>query len=342
MKEKMKIAMLAPIAWRTPPVHYGPWELVTSLLTEELVKNGVDVTLFATGNSITDATLSAVCPTGYEEDRSIDPKVWECLHISNCFERAGEFDIIHNQFDFLPLTYSGLVNTPVVTTIHGFSSPRILPVYKKYNEHTRYVSISNANRCPDLDYIATVYHGIDTDKFTFNPQPADDYLLYYGRVHPDKGTKEAVEIARAVGSRLVIAGIIQDQGYFDQYVKPFLREGKLEYIGSVGGDKRNDLLGNATALLHPISFNEPFGLSVVEAMACGTPVIAFNKGSMQELIVHGVNGFLAEGIEEAIEYTGNVGSINRYSCREHVERHFTKEVMAQRYIEEVYKMILKR
>ncbi len=335
----MKIAMLSPIAWRTPPVHYGPWELVTSLLTEELVKNGVDVTLFATGDSITQGKLTAVTPRGYEEDRSVDPKVWECLHISECFERAEEFDIIHNQFDFLPLTYSGLVDTPVVTTIHGFSSPRILPVYKKYNERTRYVSISDADRSPELDYIATVHHGIDTGSFTFNPEPKGDYLLYYGRIHQDKGTKEAVEIARALDARLILAGIIQDQGYFDLHVKPYLKEGKIEYIGSVGADRRDDLLGNARALLHPIHFSEPFGLSVVEAMACGTPVIAFNKGSMPELIVPGVNGNLAENLEEAIEQVRNVEAIPRRSCREHVEKYFTKEVMARRYIE-VYKTIL--
>ncbi len=335
----MKIAMLSPIAWRTPPVHYGPWELVTSLLTEELVKNGVDVTLFATGDSITQGKLTAVTPRGYEEDRSIDPKVWECLHISECFERADEFDIIHNQFDFLPLTYSGLVDTPVVTTIHGFSSPRILPVYKKYNERTRYVSISDADRSPELDYIATVHHGIDTGSFTFNPEPKGDYLLYYGRIHQDKGTKEAVEIARALDARLILAGIIQDQGYFDQHVKPYLREGKIEYIGSVGADRRDKLLGNAQVLLHPIHFSEPFGLSVVEAMACGTPVIAFNKGSMPELILPGVNGNLAENLEEAIEQVRAVESIPRRSCREHVEKYFTKEVMARRYIE-VYKTML--
>ena len=331
--------MLSPIAWRTPPVHYGPWELVTSLLTEELVKNDVDVTLFATADSITRGKLRAVSPRGYEEDRAIDAKVWECLHISECFEHANEFDIIHNQFDFLPLTYSRLVKTPVITTIHGFSSPRIIPVYKKYNQQTHYVSISDADRSPELDYIATIHHGIDIDKFTFNPDPTGDYLLYYGRVHRDKGTKEAVEIAQALDTRLIIAGIIQDQQYFDEYVKPFLKEGKVEYIGSVGADRRDALLGNARVLLHPIHFSEPFGLSVVEAMACGTPVVAFNKGSMPELIVPGVNGYLAESKDEAIEQVRSLGAIDRHSCREHVKKYFTKEVMARRYIE-VYKTIV--
>ncbi|MDD2512069.1 MAG: glycosyltransferase family 4 protein [Proteiniphilum sp.] len=336
----MKIAMLSPIAWRTPPVHYGPWELVTSLLTEELVRNGIDVTLFATGNSMTHARLQSVCPRGYEEDREMDAKVWECLHISHCFDHAGEYDIIHNQFDFLPLTYSGLTNTPVVTTIHGFSSSRILPVYKKYNRHTHYVSISDADRSPELDYIATIHHGIDTTHFTFNPNPAGDYMLYYGRIHRDKGTKEAVEIARALDIRLVIAGIIQDEVYFNTCVKPFLKEGKIEYIGSVGDDRRDALLGNARLLVHPISFSEPFGLSIVEAMACGTPVVAFNKGSMPELIRDGETGFLAENKEEAMEKIKRIDSINRHSCRTDVEQHFSKEIMARRYIE-VYKKILK-
>ena len=336
----MKIAMLAPIAWRTPPVHYGPWELVTSLLTEELVKNGVDVTLFATANSITNAKLKSVSPMGYEENRDTDAKVVECLHISECFEHADDFDIIHNQFDFLPLTYSGLTNTPVVTTVHGFSSSRIMPVYKKYNKSTHYVSISDADRSPELDYIATVHHGIDLSQFTFNPEPSKgDYILYFGRVHHDKGTKEAVEIARALNMRLIIAGIIQDQRYFDDYVKPFLREGEIEYVGSVGPEKRDDLLGNAKLLLHPINFNEPFGLSIVEAMACGTPVVAFNKGSMPELIINGENGFLVNNSNEAIERIKEIDSISRMNCRKVVEEKFSKESMAKKYIE-VYEKIL--
>ncbi len=330
--------MLAPIAWRTPPVHYGPWELVTSLLTEELIRSGMEVTLFATANSLTRAKLRAVSPEGYEENRNLDAKVYECLHISECFENADEFDIIHNQFDFLPLTYSGLVDTPVITTIHGFSSPKILPVYKKYNKHTHYVSISDADRAPGLDYTATIYHGIDTDQFTFNPAPCSDYLLYYGRIHPDKGAKEAVEIARALGERLVIAGIIQDENYYNRYIKPYLKRGKIEYIGSIGPDKRNSLLGNARVLLHPIHFSEPFGLSVVEAMACGTPVIAMNKGSMPELIRHGENGFLTETTDEAIAQVKNVDSLSRMACRKTVEEKFSKERMAEKY-REVYRQI---
>lgn len=335
----MKVAMLSPIAWRTPPRHYGPWERVTSLLTEELVKQGIDVTLFATKDSITSAKLEAVCPRGYEEDPEIDPKVWECLHISNCFEQAEKFDIIHNQFDFLPLTYSKLVKTPVITTIHGFSSPKILPVYKKYNKSTFYVSISNADRSPELDYIATIYHGIDIENFKFKEKPDGEYLLYFGRIHPDKGTKEAIEIAKKAKKDLIIAGIIQDKNYFEKYVLPEINDKNIKYIGSVGPDKRDELLGNAIALLHPINFKEPFGLSVVESMACGTPVIAFNKGSMPEIIIHKKTGFLAENINEALEFIKDINKINRIDCRIHVEKKFSKERMAQEYIK-VYKEIL--
>lgn len=335
----MKVAMLAPIAWRTPPVHYGPWELVTSLLTEELVRRGIDVTLFATADSLTAARLRAVCRRGYEEDKTIDAKVWECLHISECFEHAAEFDLIHNQFDFLPLSYSRLVDTPVLTTIHGFSSPRILPVYKKYNRHTYYVSISHADRSPELDYIDTIYHGIDLEQFRFYPRPEAGYLLYYGRIHPDKGAKEAVEIARKAGKRLVMAGIIQDEAYFNRWVRPYLKEGQIDYIGSIGPEQRNELLGNAVVLLHPIHFSEPFGLSVVEAMACGTPVIAFRKGSMPELITDKVDGFLVGNAEEAVERIGQLGRIDRQACRKTVAERFTKEQMAAHYLQ-VYEQIL--
>ncbi|MCP4901542.1 MAG: glycosyltransferase, partial [bacterium] len=205
----MRVAMLAPISWRVPPRHYGPWERVVSLLTEGLVARGVAVTLFATADSITEATLAGTCPRPYSEDETLDPKVCECLHISKVFERAGEFDLIHNHFDFLPLSYSGLVDTPVVTTIHGFSSPRILPVFEKYNASSYYVSISDADRSPKLDYLATVHHGIALDEFTLR-KDSDGSLLFFGRIHPEKGAAEAIEVtahgdassSKVVGRRL--------------------------------------------------------------------------------------------------------------------------------------------
>jgi glycosyltransferase involved in cell wall biosynthesis len=334
----MHIAMLSPIAWRAPPKHYGPWESVTSLLTEGLVSCGHNVTLFATRDSKTNGSLHAVCAKGYEEDPNIIPKVWECLHISELFERADQFDIIHNQFDFLPLSYSGLVDTPMLTTIHGFSSPKILPVYTKYNGKTFYVSISDADRAPKLDYIRTIHHGIDLKQFEFQPEP-DDTLIFFGRIHPDKGAKEALEVAKACGKKLILAGIIQDEDYFRQYVEPLLDEQQAVYLGSVGPTQRNQLLGKASALLHLIQFDEPFGLSVVESMACGTPVIAFHRGSMPELIEDGNNGFLVNTVEEAIKAVTRLGEIERAACRRRVERDFTIERMTEQYIE-VYREIL--
>lgn len=333
----MRIAILSPIAWRTPPRHYGPWERVVSLLTEGLVKENIDVTLFATGDSITSAHLKSVCKAPYEEDKTIDPKVWECLHISEIMEQADQFDIIHNNFDFLPLSYSGLIKTPMVTTIHGFSSPKIMPVFKKYNKRTHYVSISNADRSPDLDYIKTVYHGIDLENFTLN-EDYGDYLLYFGRIHPDKGTWEAIQVAKKAKMKLVIAGIIQDQSYYEEFVKPSLNK-DITYIGSVGPKERDSVIRNAFALLHPIHFSEPFGLSVVEAMACGTPVLAFGKGSMPEIIENGENGFIVSDIEEMTEKLKDIKNISRKSCRETVVQRFSQQKMVKEYIE-VYKEII--
>ncbi len=333
----MRIAVLAPICWRTPPRHYGPWEQVASNIAEGLMKEGHDVTLFATGDSITSGKLSSVCERPYEEDKTIDPKVWECLHIANLMEHAGEFDIIHNNYDFLPLSYSRLINTPMITTIHGFSSPRIIPVYKKYNDSNFYVSISNSDRSPELDYLATVYNGIKTDDFSFS-EKAGDYLLYFGRIHPDKGTYEAIKIAEKFGMKLIISGIIQDREYFKKCVEPFLRE-DIVFTGNSGPEKRNELLGGAYALLHPISFNEPFGMSVAESLLCGTPVVAFNKGSMPELIVDQKCGFLVGSIDEAVRALGDVGKIDRIFCMNWAKQNFSREKMIRSYIK-LYETIL--
>jgi glycosyltransferase involved in cell wall biosynthesis len=336
----MRIAMLAPISWRVPPRHYGPWERVVSLLTEGLVEHGVDVTLFATADSVTPAKLAAVCPRSYSEDPQLDPKVWECLHISAVFERAGEFDLIHNHFDFLPLSYSGLVSTPLLTTIHGFSSERIVPVFEKYNGHAYYVAISDADRHPKLDYVATIHHGIPLEEFTLC-EGRGEYLLFFGRIHPDKGVAEAIEVARRTGRRLIIAGIIQDQAYFEREVEPRLDGERLRYIGSVGPAERDELLGRADALLHIINFNEPFGLSMIEAMACGTPVIARPRGSVPEVVKHGETGFFVEDLDEAVAAVERIGEIKRRRARQHVEEHFSRARMVEKYIkayEEVLRM----
>lgn len=334
----MKIAILSSIAWRTPPRNYGPWEQVTSDLAEGLVARGIDVTLFATSDSVTNAKLESSCTVPYAENPDVDPKVVECLHISNVMEKAGQFDLIHNHFDFLPLTYSRLINTPVLTTIHGFSSDKIKEVYRKYNDNTHYVSISNADRDSDLDYAATVYNGINSAAFSFNNEP-DDYLLFFGRIHPDKGTKEAIEIAQKSGRRLLIAGLIQDEGYFKREIEPHIDSKNVSYCGNVGPEKRSALLGMAYAMLHPIDFEEPFGLSVAESMFCGTPVIAFNRGSMPELIQDGKTGFLVKSVDEAVAAVERIHTIHRKDCADWAQSMFSRDKMVADYLA-VYNTIL--
>ncbi len=328
---QLRVAMLAPISWRVPPRHYGPWEQFVSLLTEGLVARGIDVTLFATADSVTRAHLVGTAPTGYSEDPTVDAKVWESLHISAVFERADEFDVIHNSFDFLPLTYSGLVDTPVVTTIHGFSSERIVPVYAKYNDRGYYVAISDADRHQSLDYIATIHHGIDMRAFT-EQSKLGDYLLFFGRIHPDKGTAEAIAVAASANIPLIIAGIVQDQDYFDAQVKPHIDGERVTFLGPVGPDVRGGLLGGALALLHLINFDEPFGFSVVEAMACGTPVIANRRGSMPELIREGENGFLVHSITAAVVAVGSARDVERAAVRASVVARFDVSRMVDEYI----------
>jgi glycosyltransferase involved in cell wall biosynthesis len=327
----VRIAVLAPIAWRVPPRHYGPWELFASLLTEGLVSRGHDVTLFATADSETSARLCSVVPRGWSEDSTIDPKVAECLHVSEVFERASEFDVIHNSFDFLPLTYTRLISTPVVTTIHGFSSPRIVPVYAKYNRSTFYVAISDADRHPALDYVATIHHGIDTGDFTVTPV-SGSYLAFFGRIHPDKGVVAAIDAAARAGLPLRIAGIIQDQAYFDHEIAPRIDGERVQYVGPVRSEDRSAFLGGAAALLHLIDFDEPFGFSVVEAMACGTPVIAFDRGSMPELIIEGITGSLVSDVASAAAAIKRVGQLDRQTVRDVAVQRFSKDRMVDEYV----------
>ena len=330
--------MLAPIAWRVPPRHYGPWEQFASLLTEGLVRRGVDVTLFATAESITTARLVGTAPTGYAEDPALDAKVWEALHIAAAFERADEFDLIHNGFDFLPLSFSRLVSTPVVTTVHGFSSERIVPVYRRYNDIGHYVAISEADRHPQLVYAATIHHGIEMEKFELGVG-AGGYLLYFGRIHPEKGTVHAIDVAERAGVPLVIAGIVQDEEYFERLVAPRIDGSRIDYVGAVGPAQRVELLGGAVALLHLIDFDEPFGFSVVEAMACGTPVIAHPRGSMGEIIRNGENGFLVSSHAEAVAAVDASESLDRQVVRASVERRFNVDRMVEEYLR-LYRSVL--
>jgi glycosyltransferase involved in cell wall biosynthesis len=260
------------------------------------------------------------------------------LHIGHLFERAGDFDLIHNQADFMPLIFAEMVATPIVTTIHGFSSPSILPVYQRYNDWSAYVAISDADRDPSLRYAATIHHGVPIDQFPFDPEGSED-LLFFGRFHADKGAGEAIRAARAAGRKLVMAGIVQDADYFAREAAPFIDERTVEYRGVLGGADRTNALGSAYAMLHLIGFDEPFGLSVVEAMACGTPVIAYRRGSMPELIDDGVTGFLVDSFDEAVAAIERIGEIDRAACRRAVAERFTVDRMADRYLELYRKML---
>ena len=299
---------------------------------------GHDVTLFATADSVTSARLHGTAATGWSEDETIDPKVAECTHIAAVFERAAEFDIIHNGFDFLPLTYSRLVDTPVVTTIHGFSSERIVPVYERYDATTTYVAISDADRHPRLHYAATIHHGIDVDAFDLHPAPAE-HLLFFGRIHPHKGTAEAIRVAAQSGRRLVIAGIIQDERYFAEEIAPHVDGDRVRYVGPVAVEDRAAVLGEAHALLHLIDFDEPFGFSVVEAMACGTPVVAYDRGSMAELLDHGSTGFLTSDAAGAVAAVDEAVGLDRPAIREATMSRFSRSAMVAKYLA-VYESVL--
>jgi glycosyltransferase involved in cell wall biosynthesis len=322
--------VLASIAHSVPPSGYGPWEQVASTLADGLLQRGHDVTLFATADSTTSARLSAVAPAGYEEDPSVDAKVFEALHIASVFERADEFDVISNQFDFLPLAFSRLVTTPVVTTIHGFSSQRIVPVFTAYDDIAHYVAISDADRHPALTYAATIHHGIDIGQFSPG-SGGGGYLLFLGRIHPDKGTREAIEVARRSSLPLVIAGVVHDMEYFRDEIEPQIDGDAVRYVGPVGALKRDRLLGGARALLHLINFDEPFGLAVVESLACGTPVIASPRGSMPELLRDGITGYLVDDTDHAVDAVRSLDGIDRAACRADVLARFTADRMVSDY-----------
>jgi len=335
-----RIAILAPVAWRTPPRAYGAWETVASNITEGLVAHGwKDVTLFATKESITKAKLVGWIEKGYEEDKTQIPKVSECLHISKVMERADEFDLIHNNFDYLPLTYLPFIKTPMLTTIHGFSDPDILRVYHDHKD-TYYVSISDSDRDKDLPYLATVYNGIELSNLTFRAEPGDK-LVSYGRIHPDKGVHLAIEVAKKCGRELIIAGIIQDQNYFDNLLKPHINDSTIQYIGPVNPVQRDALLKEAYTVIHLNTIPERFGLVLAESMAAGVPLIAMDLGSCREVIADGQTGYLVNNVDEAVEAVGKIDSLDRRKCRQHVEEHFTIDRMVSNY-EKVYEEIFRR
>jgi len=339
IKDK-RIAILSPVAWRTPPRAYGAWETVASNITEGLVARGwKNVTLFATKESITSAKLEGWIEKGYEEDKSKIPLVSTCLHISKVMEQAGRFDLIHNNFDYLPLTYLRLIKTPVLTTIHGFSESDILRVYHEHKD-TYYVSISDSDRDSGLPYLATVYNGIDLSNLTFRPKPGDK-LVHYGRIHNDKGTHLAIEVAKKAGMDLIIAGIIQDQDYFDNLVKPHVNDSSIQFIGPVNPEQRDALLKEAYTVLHLNTIPERFGLVMAESMAAGVPVIAMDLGSCREVIADKQTGYLVNSVDEAVDAVAKIDLIDRKKCLQRVQENFTIDKMVEGY-EKVYAEIFKR
>jgi glycosyltransferase involved in cell wall biosynthesis len=332
----VKVAILGSIAWRTPPRDYGPWERVAGLLAAGLHARGVDVTLFATLDSQTPAKLDGVSAHGYAEDPSLDGRVWEALHVAHALERSGDFDLVHNHIDWLPLAFEGLARAPLVTTIHGFSGAAIMPVYER--AQSAFVSISFADRAPGLRYVANVYHGVDPAELPFDATGGDS-LVSFGRIHRDKGTADAIAIAARAGRRLVICGIVQDAGYFREEVEPHIDGDRVTYLGSVGPERRAEVLGSAAALLHPVVFAEPFGLSVVESMMCGTPVVAYARGSMPEIVDEGATGCLVANVEEAVPAVERAVALDRAACRRVAEERFSAERMVDDY-SRVYEELL--
>jgi glycosyltransferase involved in cell wall biosynthesis len=327
----LRVAILAPISWPSPPHGYGPWEQVAADIAEGMAARGAEVTLFATGNSRISGTVESVVPVGVNENGDINGDVYGALHTANLFRQAGRFDLIHNNFDWKPLTYAmASAAPPMLTTIHGFSSPPILAAYYACAGRSFYCSISDADRDPGLDYLATTYNGIDPKRFTFSPN-AGDYLVFLGRFHPEKGTHLAIEIAKKAGVRLKMAAIPQDVEYFRTQVEPHIDGDRVQFLGEVRGAQRDELLGNALALVHMTTRPERFGLTLIEAMACGTPVLGARMGSLPEIVVDGETGFLCGSVDEAVARVPMLASLDRRACRSRVETTFSLDRMIDRY-----------
>lgn len=345
---KLKIAILSPIQWRTPPRKMGAWELVASTITEELVRRGHDVTLYASANSITGAKLRWVAPYPIQEPEGtpLEEKLYTYLHSALVFEEADQYDIIHNNFDGYPLVFSKLVKTPVISTIHGFSSPQIKDLYMRY-DNTSYVSISYADRrnCPEMNWVANIYHGINVDKVPFGAE-SQGYYAYLGRVHPTKGVHLAIQAALKAGVKLKIAAFLNenDKGemaYWNEQCLPYIDGQQIVYLGEADEKAKYELLSGAIATLCPIQWEEPFGLVFIESMATGTPVIAFNRGSVSEIIKNNIGGIVVEpdNMTAFIDAMGVASTLNRQAVRDYAEANFSISHMIDQY-EQAYDQIL--
>jgi glycosyltransferase involved in cell wall biosynthesis len=334
-----RVAVLAPISWPVPPPGYGPWEQVAYDIADGLRRRGADVTLFAAGDSTFAGRVASVVPVGVNEDPTLNGDVYGALHIGRLFERAHDFDLIHNNFDWKPLTYALATSAPpMITTIHGFSAPPILAAYYAGAARSFYCSISDADRDPGLDYLATTYNGVDPAAFTFVDRPGD-YLLFLARFHPEKGAHLAIEIAKRAGVRLKIAGIPQDAAYYDEQIAPHVDGDRVQMLGHVRGAQRDELLGGALALVHMTTRPERFGLTLIEAMACGTPVLGAAMGSVPEIVIDGVTGFVCADTDDAVARVPQLAALSRAACRAHVETTFSTDRMVERYID-AYRLAL--
>jgi glycosyltransferase involved in cell wall biosynthesis len=339
----MRIAQVAPLYESVPPAAYGGTERVVSCLTEELVGLGHEVTLFASGDSTTRARLAAACPRSLREiEDTADPQAFHFAMLEQVVRRSAEFDLVHFHVDYLHFPFSRRLACPQLTTLHWrLDIPGLAPLYEEFDDMPL-VSISDAQRqpLPWLRWLGTVHHGLPAGEFTYRERPSD-YLAFLGRINPAKGPDRAIEIARRAGHRLEMAAKLDngDRRYYEQHVETLLRDPLITFHGELAGRAKADFLAGAKALLFPVDWPEPFGLVMIEALACGTPVIAFRRGSVPEIIEHGVTGFVVDSIEQAAEAVSHVGELSRRRCREAFERRFTAGRMAREYVA-VYKELL--
>jgi mannose-6-phosphate isomerase-like protein (cupin superfamily)/glycosyltransferase involved in cell wall biosynthesis len=336
----MRLALLAPLTWRTPPEHYGPRERLVSLLCERLLDTGIDVTLFASGDSVTRGALAAVCSTPATVRRDVDPRLWEGVHLANLSARAREFDLIHNQGDVLPLTYRLSLPTPMVSTLYEPPPTPMLPLLSHYGVKSYFVAPSLATRCPELEYTATIYPGIEPTALPYQGAPGA-YLVFCGLLHPESGVAEALAIARQADMPLKLVGPVTDRRYFEAHIVPRLDQKRLSYVGAVAPGICHNILAGAYALLQPSRKAKPFSLSTVEAMACGTPVIAWNTGAMAEIVRHDETGFLVSSVDEAADRLLRIKHLDRQRCRAWVTERFHVARMAAEYAA-VYEHILRQ
>ena len=333
----MRIAQVAPLFESVPPQAYGGTERVVSYLTEALVDLGHEVTLYASGDSATAARLVPVVPHSLRTDRRRpDWLIWHTLMLDRVFADAGRYDVIHFHVDVLQHPLARRCACPSVTTLHGrLDLPDLVPLYRHFAD-APLVSISNSQRKPlaFANWRATVHHGLPPDLYTFHPGPGD-YFAFVGRISPEKRVDRAIEIATACGVPLRIAAKVDaaDRDYFALHIKPLLDHPLVEFVGEIDEQRKNDFIGNARALLFPIDWPEPFGLVMIEAFACGTPVISYPGGSVAEVMQHGVTGFVVSDQQEAIEAASQVQLIDRRRCRAVFEERFTAPTMARRYLE---------